>query len=517
MIKHHGFIKREIIIVDNITVAILDDDILARNTIKQLLEESRYEIVKEFQDPERFLEWIKENDVNILLCDMRMPKLNGLELIERVRVTHKYLSIIAISSFDDFDFARGCLLYGVEDYLLKSTLDRKQLLKVLDRVSEKNQIISKQQTNSSNCYQVDETITKASLEIRSNIAFNVKSVSPIVFTLNYPILESSNYNSYRTENYKALIDIINQVLSNNYPYVIQKEDDNLVSVYLSFDKTTNIPSLINRIEKSFVDKIMRKTKRLLDLSLIVVQSNNTSFDIAYENRHERINKMRERLYLVDNGDIFVEDEKVSEIEGYVFKEHCLNILNFSLETAYEELASNVLEFIFNEMLSKRVSKSRLLMVARKLLKNIDIENDDIINQIDNIYIFKVFIKNKYLIVLRKKSGIIKEKYSPSIYQLMLYIQKNYKADYSLGEYAEKMNVSYTHLSRMFKKETGLGFAEYANQIKVNQAKLLLIDGNNSIKYISEATGFKGYNYFFRVFKDIEGVPPIEYIAKNCSN
>ena len=70
---------------------------------------------------------------------------------------------------------------------------------------------------------------------------------------------------------------------------------------------------------------------------------------------------------------------------------------------------------------------------------------------------------------------------------------------------------------MFKKETGLRFSEYSNLIKVNQAKLLLIKGDNSIKFISEETGFKGYNYFFKVFKDVEGLTPIEFMAKNCSN
>ena len=117
--------------MNKITVAILDDDIIARNTIKELLEDTEYEVIKEFQHPEKFLEWINENNINILLCDMMMPTINGLELFERLRVTHKYLSIIAISSFDDFEIARGCLKYGVEDYLLKAGLDTEETYKYI--------------------------------------------------------------------------------------------------------------------------------------------------------------------------------------------------------------------------------------------------------------------------------------------------------------------------------------------------------------------------------------------------
>ena len=72
--------------------------------------------------------------------------------------------------------------------------------------------------------------------MRSNIQFNINSVTPIVFMLNFPILESSSYPSYRKENNKAFIDIVNQVLLNNYPYVIQLEKGNKVTVYLSFPK-----------------------------------------------------------------------------------------------------------------------------------------------------------------------------------------------------------------------------------------------------------------------------------------
>ncbi len=503
--------------MNNITVAILDDDILARNTIKELLEDSRYEVVKEFQEAITFLKWIKNNEINILLCDMKMPKINGLELIERLRVTHKYLPVIAISNFDDFEFARGCLVYGVEDYLLKSGLDKKKLIKVLDRVSIKNQIISKKQQNKTNCFNADEVITVDSLQQRANVPFIISSVTPMVFTLNYPILEMFDYKTYRKANFNTLVDIINQVLSNNYPYVLQIEKDNLVTVYLSYNKGNDIPSLVDRINNSFVEKIRRKVKRLLDLSVFVVQGNTDNFRNTYEKREHLLNKMSERLYLVDSEDLYYDESNQKIIEGYVFKEHCLSILNFSIETSYEELFTKVLNYIFSEMIESKISKNKLSMVAKKLLDNLKVNSIPLIDQIDNVQMFKFFIKEKYLLQLREKNEILKEKYSPIIFQLLQYIQQNYHEDYSLADYASKMNVSYTHLSRMFKKEVGLGFAEYTNKIKVNQAKLLLVEGDKSIKHISELAGFQGYNYFFRVFKDIEGVPPIEYIAKNCSN
>ncbi|MCY1152084.1 MAG: response regulator [Sphaerochaetaceae bacterium] len=504
--------------MENISVVILDDDILARSTIKSLLEKTRFEVVKEFKNPENFIKWITSNDLDILLCDMKMPELNGLELIEKVRMSHKYLSIIAISSFDDFEFARGCLLYGVEDYLLKSKLNKKIIIDVLDRVCEKNQIKSKQNENSSNIFFENELLTKEKIQKKSNIEFNLNCVSPILFTLNYPILETKDFQLYRTENFKALIDIINQILSNNYPYVLQVEKNNIVTIYLSFTKENNIESLIKRIQKSLIEKVQRKTKRLLDLNVFFLQDGVSNFDDCYKERNNRIEKFKNLFYLkVGEYEISLNKVNKSDIEGYVFKEQLLELLNYALSSANEDLFNRAFDILFFEMFDKKISKMALKEIAKILAENIDIEPIVIIEQINNISNFEKFIKDKYWQKLQLSKEQEKNTLSLPIFQLMTYIKKNYQKDYSLSNYAQTMNLSYTHLSRMFKKETGLRFSEYLNQIKVNQAKLLLLEEKYSIKSISEKSGFRGYNYFFKVFKDIEGLTPIEYKAKNCSN
>jgi YesN/AraC family two-component response regulator len=504
--------------MNKITVALLDDDILARNTIKELLEGSKYEVIKESSEPDEFLIWVKENEINILLCDMKMPKLNGIELIEKLRVTHKYLPIIAISSFDDFEFVRGCMKYDVEDYLLKSDLCKKSIINVLNGVSEKNQIVERINYNKTNIFDLNEVIDQEALIKRSNITFNRYSVSPFVFILDYPILETKNWKNYREENYKALIDIINQVLGNNYPYVLQKENNFIISIYLSFSKEHSISSIIKKIEKSFCEKIKRKVGRLIDLTLFILIDDNASFDECYSRRELRIKMSKDKLYLLPGSTIDLKDIQEQVIGGYVFKEQVLPILNFALELGYNELLIDVMNFLFTEMVAKKIDREQLKLSTKKLLQNINYSFIDlIVPQISDIDSLKRFIGDKYIASLREQEALLKGKYSPSINQLMSYIQRNYSKDYSLEEYSDNIGVSYTHLSRIFKKETGMRFSEYANLIKINRAKLLLLEGVDSIKSIAEQTGFKGYNYFFKVFKDTEGLPPAEFIAKNCSN
>ena len=80
--------------------------------------------------------------------------------------------------------------------------------------------------------------------------------------------------------------------------------------------------------------------------------------------------------------------------------------------------------------------------------------------------------------------------------------------------AEVTGSSYTYLSRQFKQETGQRFVEYLNQQRVNKAKSLLIRRDMTMKEIIEQSGFRSYTYFFKIFKESEGLTPSEFMAKN---
>ncbi len=97
-----------------ITLAIVDDDMVSRSSIKKYLENSdKYEIVMEFIDGKGLLNWLKNNSVDILLCDMRMAEIDGVELMRAVHILYEYMPIVAISSFDDFYYVRGIVLETV--------------------------------------------------------------------------------------------------------------------------------------------------------------------------------------------------------------------------------------------------------------------------------------------------------------------------------------------------------------------------------------------------------------------
>ena len=108
-----------------IKIVLVDDELTARNTIKRYLEgSSTYEVVADFANGKAVLEWLRKNKTDILLCDMQMPEINGVELMRSVHIIDEYLPVIAISGYDDFNYVRGSLINGAANYLLKHELTK---------------------------------------------------------------------------------------------------------------------------------------------------------------------------------------------------------------------------------------------------------------------------------------------------------------------------------------------------------------------------------------------------------
>lgn len=100
--------------------------------------------------------------------------------------------------------------------------------------------------------------------------------------------------------------------------------------------------------------------------------------------------------------------------------------------------------------------------------------------------------------------------SRPVRQAQQFIRQNYASSLSLETVARHVGLSPVYFSAIFKKETGIGFSDYLNQCRIDQAKKLLEETGLKVHAVSEAVGFSGPRYFSRVFKNLVGVRPSEY-------
>lgn len=102
--------------------------------------------------------------------------------------------------------------------------------------------------------------------------------------------------------------------------------------------------------------------------------------------------------------------------------------------------------------------------------------------------------------------------SPLVESAVAIIQEEFPFLEGLDELAERLEVSAAHLGRVFTKKIGISPGKYITRVRVEYAKLLLLDPDTTISYVAEASGFANANYFAKVFRRETGLSPSEYLA-----
>ena len=146
------------------------------------------------------------------------------------------------------------------------------------------------------------------------------------------------------------------------------------------------------------------------------------------------------------------------------------------------------------------------------------EIKNILEKIENEYTLKDSLSEEiischthslfYLLIRNADTCLDVDSRNKVIEQAVAYIRENFASDVSLSFIAEMFSVSPEHFSRMFKKETGLGFSKYLNSLRLQHAEQLLRTTRKpNITKIAESCGFEDSNYFSKKFKEVYGISP----------
>ena len=144
---------------------------------------------------------------------------------------------------------------------------------------------------------------------------------------------------------------------------------------------------------------------------------------------------------------------------------------------------------------------------KKILDKIDGEyklNDSLSDEIISCHTYSLF----YLLMRNAESCVVADDGNKIIIQAVSYIRENFSSDITLSSIAKRFSVSPEHFSRLFKKETGLGFSKYLNTLRLQYAEQLLKNSEvKNITQVAEICGFEDSNYFSKKFKEVYGNSP----------
>lgn len=506
-------------------VMIVDDEAIFRTGLAHLHDwaSEGIEIVAQAANGAEALELINAAQPHVLITDIMMPIMDGIELVKIVRQTHPELKIIILSSYSEFELVREVFKYGVDDYLLKPKVTPEELVALI-RSSSKPPAVKRDASGPllkepsimlSQWFEQEELAASDRQELQQQLP---KAQFSLLVT-NVAVLQSlTNASQYELEQY-----ILQQcyeyfartthiaVFTKQYVSVVlnynAEEKPNLHPLLLAFVKAINkqYPALTFILSDSMqeIDDLQMSYARQQQLFAKALYFNERRFIIEDEIKLEHVdvpfdhdafvnalkwltfNQAKEQLV-----DYFSKLQQVQGLDEYSLKRFIQHII-YTVMSTLEHL-----HLPFTELSTEKLVWFKRIDLATTLAELLDI------------------IEQFMVMVEQQVSEHQDQSQANTLNQIIDFIHDNYEQDISLAELAERFHMNYSYLSWYFKQRTNENLTAYINKVRVEKAKELLKYTDETISQISTKIGFSEHNYFSKVFKKFVGMTPIEYRHAN---
>lgn len=511
--------------MDNLCkILIVDDEYLLRQGIKHLIDWKKedFEIVGEASNGKEALELIDSLKPHIIISDIVMPVMDGLDFAKIVRARYPEIQVVVLSGYSDFDYVKGTFKLGVNDYILKPKLNPEEFLSLLKNIADNIPNLRISTSKNNNILNINLELNKLISGFDANIAAseeaaafpddsffligcNIKrivensSISlPALKTLISKAVKTylNNYSHYELDITKDIYLVLVNFPNKHYDEILRKLHAMLsdisskcIDIYLILSKTFNsLSKMENTYNNSFRPllgyKFFFKDKKLISYEDIPMNNFNEKFDFKYySDQIYLLNILAALNYLKEYIRTSIDHLSISEFElKTLFQNALYNIINI-----LDELHFNV----------EVMNKSKL-----EYFQQIDETNsaDELLSLLDNIE--KDITELLSLNVLQMNDQVISK--------IIQYISKHYNQQLSLKEIADKFHFNYYYLSSYFSSHIAEGFSEYLNKVRVEKALELLRNEKIPVSEVSYMVGYSDHSYFCKVFKKFTKVTPTKF-------
>lgn len=523
-----------------IRVMIVDDEPYIRQGLRILIdwEYHGFVVCQEAANGLEAVKLMRNSEIDLVITDIKMPKMDGLELIEYTRKhISKNIRFIILSGFYEFEYAKKAIKYDVADYVLKP-VQKDELIKVLNDYKEFyfHQIEKLKKLEISDRIIFDRHISglvsgnydkkcidyvKKKLADTNNVRYIRIEYDPTDEKYNFLSDEEKAREQF------CLYDALKAYLgSHRYHVYIPHKDNHDYSVGFIYVKS--LADKVNLKEKEYIKKLHKYLSSSLSYNVIfyigqkvnhiiilsesyksaVIAKNfqlySTVTDIAfYDEIKDKINTDK---YTVDKNLI---DELIKVIEQNDTQK---------IDKAVENLYGHYKELVAEPDMIK-LSMDYLLFNLISLAKEMypDFDQEEVYKMISqggygqtairgSVNHFKKFALefSDYLNSLRGHA------FGGVLVDVEREITENYMDNLSLKSLSEKYYINSAYLGQIFKKQFGISFKDYLNNYRIEKASELLLRTDDRIYEIAEAVGFNNTDYFISKFVQIKGITPLQY-------
>lgn len=540
--------------MNEIKVFLVEDEMVIRRGIKNSIdwEKEGYIFCGEASDGELAYPMIIKEKPDILITDIRMPFMDGLELCKLVKKELPNIKILILSGYDEFDYAKEAIRLGVTEYLLKPISSGK-LLEALNGVSES---IRREKEDK-------DLVRKYMEEMRENTEHEKQKFFEQMIAGNLSMADALETGEKYEMNLSAR-------MYNLLLFRFTLGEENRKSGELLGEAEYAIEKLTERLEYVFefqrgvegwafllmADNEEQMSERVKELSKDLEEIMKNYSTIAYfggigqpvarlreleESFREAERALAARFTMELNRIISVEDIRMAqnvdtlddiEITSFGEIEKTRTMLEKFLNNGAEDEIDEFVDVYINELpeenLKSVLMRQYIIMDAYIVMMSfcekiegiegeMQAQSEELKNSMKTIQTLEE-IKNYIRMLLKKIIGvrdtISGRRYSDIIEIAKDQIRKTYMSDeISLNTIAAEVGMSPSYFSSIFSKEMGKTFVEYLTEIRMDRAKELLMCSSMKTSEIGYEVGYKDPHYFSYIFKKTQNCTPKEFRAR----
>lgn len=510
-------------------ILIVDDDAVIKKWLSMLLMQiDTYEkAIFEASDGIEALDICQNHHIDLVISDIVMPRMNGLELLQELKLHFPHTRMAVLSSYDNFEYVRKALKMGALDYIPKADMTIEDISALLEKTIRNFDIehkLSSDVPREDHIYDAQREMFQGYLENPDSNPFlfadekeHTVSSSDICITIF--VLQGQEATSYTS----AVLNICENLLkSENIPYVCfpwqtglyvviykcsspigEYQEEEFQRLFTKIDKETE--KYVCRPLGSCINVFCRKGKQIRELFFQGV-------DALTKKEYYGFSQIPALDSTATPDSLSLRKEWLKMLEQLLDREEygvALQRFRMYIDDCHQKLMTPF-------MVKKNCSAALYVLTANALFIS---THDRILRSLDGMDDKLKAVRTRqqmdaWIAELCEKyqNGVNAsfKRLSPPISAAVVYINENYHHKVVLRDISKAVFMNHTYLSQQFKKEVGISIPKYLEQVRISKALILLRSSDYCISEVAERVGFSNQNYFAKVFKEVTGYSPMKY-------
>lgn len=518
-----------------IKVMIIDDEEMTREGLKEFVSWSTLgmTVVGTADDGRDALEKFDVWEPDLLICDVRMPHMDGLELVRRLREMSRQFKIIFMSGYSDVEYLKTAIKLQAVQYVEKPVqiTELEELLKhtgdeIRTAYEERKQVEQLRTNWDQNKPVLSMRLFQRMLSLQANdpawkeLKQQLQLLAP-EYPLNGQWICTATALPLESDRAKWREEAITEAEALGIPILSAVVDGNGIAL-LALESNRHLESVA-----LWANKLVNKSKDSVGLNKRAIgmgeaTSSLSGIKLSFD---QSLKALHFYFYRGWNSVLWYRELSQTPRETLLFDKNHFIAFEEALQSQQLEKAEELLNQAINGLLlfpsldiegvRKKLFRWYVAMIKIYPESMWEFENDELWSYVfvsGELFSIRQFMSRRIQIIRESREERVPNEKSV-IREAVRYVQQHYHEDILISDIANHVYLTPTYLCLLFKKERGVSINEYMTQVRIEKAKQLLSERKLRLYEIANQVGYRDANYFSKVFRKVMGMNPSDYREK----